>query len=445
MPNLTWYTSTWVNIDIQNYIADIQENQQLITWDYVINENNVNFKEMVKHLFPGEVERFKILNPWSYLGGLIDDKISSYVWIPKDKLDYRFNYDMLVETLLTTWYIMVKLWSDEKKGWRTDAIEWHKYYDDGVTELFIEQYKIEEKNPLDNQLMSTTHYVYVQSFSNHTLKNELFEIQPWVLSYWKPVSLDIIPELTWRPEEQIVMEMDRLVHKVKIESSLIKKVKSIIYSIERKYAEADKQFQNYMDQFIVLQNIEIPKNATKTVYHDGNPYIVTDFDKLGKMVEIDADNWTWSIEIIKNWNELIKEALEFAEKQLQMISAITDVPKIFLWLDSSNWNDSWTFVVKSSWAFYKRIERYRNSIENIFEDLNESFRIKADFIWPSIITVDPDDIAETEIKLVESGLTSKIKSIMKIHWIEETEAKKLLEEIRYEQKIDTPIEDTITI
>gem|GEM_PF-6595102 len=86
------------------------------------------------------------------------------------------------------------------------------------------------------------------------------------------------------------MEIDKLVHKIKIESSLITKIKSIIYSIERKYAEADKQFQNYMDQFIVMQNIEIPKHATKTVYHDGNPYEVTDFDKLGKIVEIDADN-----------------------------------------------------------------------------------------------------------------------------------------------------------
>jgi len=447
MLNLTWYWSTWINSDIQNYLADIQENNEIISWKYITNSLNPNFKEMVKHLFPWEIDRFKILNPWSYIWGLIDDKISAYVWIPKDNLNYRFNYDMLIETLLTTWFVMMKLSSNKKEGWKMSSVEWHKYFDDWVTELFIEQYKVEEKNPLDNQLMNTKHYVYVQSFSNNTLKNELFEIQPWILSYGKPVSLSIIPELAWRPDEQIIMEIDKLVHKIKIESSLITKIKSIIYSIERKYAEADKQFQNYMDQFIVMQNIEIPKHATKTVYHDGNPYEVTDFDKLGKIVEIDADNWTWNIQIIKNWNELIKEALEFAEKQLQMISAITDVPKIFLWLNASEGNNSWTFIVKSSWAFYKRIERYRTSIENVFEDIIKIVKIKQLkwnwFIWPSIITTDPSDIIEDEIKLVEAGLSTKIMSIMKIHNVNENEAKKINEEIKLDQKIDIPIESSI--
>ncbi len=32
--------------------------------------------------------------------------------------------------------------------------------------------------------------------------------------------------------------------------------------------EADKQFQNYMEQFTVFNNIEIPVDARKTVYQD---------------------------------------------------------------------------------------------------------------------------------------------------------------------------------
>jgi len=64
------------------------------------------------------------------------------------------------------------------------------------------------------------------------------------------------------------METEKLVYSIKLESSLIKKVKSIIYSIERKWAEADKQFQNYMEQFMVFNNIEVPADATKTVYQD---------------------------------------------------------------------------------------------------------------------------------------------------------------------------------
>ena len=448
MPPLHWYGPTWINRDIQNYLADIQENQEIISWKYIDNTLNPNFKEMVKHLFPWDEDRFKILNPWSYIWGLVDDKISSYFWIPKDELWYRIDYDKIIETLLTTWYLMLKVWSNEKTWWGVEAIEWHKYFDDGVTEIFVEQYKIEEKNPLDNNIMSSKHYVYVQTFSNNVLKNELFEIQSWVLSFWKSVGLDLIPELTWRPEEQIVTETDRLVYKVKLESSLINKSKSIIYSIERKWAEADKQFQNYMEQFKVFNNIEIPINATKKVFQNWIEYTVTDFSKLWSVVEVDADIWEGTIEIIKNWNDLIKEALEFSERQIRQISAITDLPPIFLGLSDSQWNDSWTSIIKSSWPLYKRIQRYRDWLENLFNDITEVLStIKPEFTWDSIVTSDPADIIKNERQKLADGLTTKIMSIMKIHDVDEVKAKEIyearIEEIKIENELWIEVWETV--
>lgn len=117
---------------------------------------------------------------------------------------------------------------------------------------------------------------------------------------------------------------------MKVEYSLIKKVRSLIYSIERKWMEADKQFQNYMEQYMVFDNIEIPQDAKKSIFQDGIEYKTTDFNKLGKIVESDAEIGKGDIKIIKNGNELIKEALEFSERQLRQISAITDIPAIFL-------------------------------------------------------------------------------------------------------------------
>lgn len=440
MPNLTWYWPTWVSREIQNYLADIQENQEIISWDYVGNKLNPNFNEMVKHLFPWDEKRFALLNPWSYIWGLVDDKISSYFGTPKDELDYRVDYDKIIETLLTTWYLMLKVGSTEKTWWFWEAIEWHKYYDDGVTEMFIEQYKVEEKNALDNNIIDVKNYVYVQSFSNNILKNELFEIQAWVLSFWKPVSLSLIPELEGRPEEQVIMETNRLVYKIKMESSLIKKIKSIIYSIERKWAEADKQFQNYMEQFKVFNNIEIPATATKKVYQDGIEYTVTDFSKLGSVVEVDADNWEGTIEIVKNWNELIKEALEFSERQIRQISAITDVPTIFLWLSDQQWNDSWTSIVKSSGPLYKRIQRYRDGVENLFSDITKVLKdIKPEFTWDSIVTSDPSDVIKNEREKLADWLTTKIMSIMEIHDVDKVKAKEIYEARLAEIKIENEL------
>lgn len=252
----------------------------MISGDYVINPLNDNFKEMIAHLYPGQETRFKNINVGTYIGGLIDDKIGSYMGSPDDKLAYRVDYDKLIETLLTTGYLMLKVFSTKENGWQVSSIDGHKYYTDGVTEYFIEQYKIDEKDPVNNSLFQSKYYVYVQTFSKNILKNKLFEVQPGILSTGKPVPLDLIPELAGRPDEQIIVETDRLVYSMKVEYSLIKKVRSIIYSIERKWMEADKQFQNYMEQYMVFSNIEIPADAKKIVTQDGIEYKVTDFNKL---------------------------------------------------------------------------------------------------------------------------------------------------------------------
>ncbi|HMS90735.1 MAG TPA: hypothetical protein PKC87_00735 [Candidatus Absconditabacterales bacterium] len=428
-------TLTGVSLEIQNYLANIQENQQLISGTYVKDKMNPNFVEMVKHLYPGEEERFQNLVSGSYIGGLIDDKISSYFGAPEDDLDYRIDYDKLIETLLTTGYLMLKV-SYENKKFVLSSFDGHKYYDDGVTEMFVEQYKVQEKNPFDNSILETKKYLYVQTFSGGILKNKLYEISSSVLSSGKEVSLDRIPELAGRPDEQIVTDFSKMVFKIKLETSLIEKVKTIIYSIERKWAEADKQFMNYMDQWTILKNIEIPKDAMKTVSYGGIEYSVTDFSKLGKILEIDADNGDGSVEIVKNGNDLIKEALEFSERQIRQISAITDVPTIFLGLQNENQgNDSGTSIVKSSGSFYKRIERYRIGFENLLWDIKEALNIEIKLTWNSIVTTDPEVIVDNEIKKLDAGLSTRKMSLMRIYNLTDEEATKMLQEIEAEKSL----------
>ena len=431
MFSLTGYVQTGITKEIQNYLADMQNFQEIISGDYVTNPKDPNFIEMITHLYPGQEERFKIINPGTYIGGLVHDKIRGYVGVPEDGLKYRIDYSKLLETLLCTGHMMLKLSSTKTTGWQVSAIDASKYYNDGVTEYFVEQYKVDEKNPASAEIFQTKYYVYVQTFSQNVLKNELFEIQKGVLSVGRKVPLETIPELAWRPEEMTIAETDKLVYSIKVEYSIIKKIRSVIYSIERKWTEADKQFQNYMEQFMVFDNIEIPASARKTVVQDGIEYKVTDFAKLGKIVESDPDIGAGDIKIIKNGNDLIKEALEFSERQLRQISSITDIPTIFLGLESQQGNDSGTSIVKSSGSFYKRIEGYRKDIENLFFDLGEVFWVLKNlkFVWPSIVSSDPDEVLDSEIKKVESGLTSRKRAIMKIEGVTEEEAQKLLEEI----------------
>ena len=185
---------------------------------------------------------------------------------------------------------------------------------------------------------------------------------------------------------------------------------------------------------MVFDNIEIPQDAKKSIFQDGIEYKTTDFNKLGKIVESDAEIGKGDIKIIKNGNELIKEALEFSERQLRQISAITDIPAIFLGLDSKQGNDSGTSIVKSSSWFYKRIERYRDAIGDLYDDLAAKFKEFKDvqLEWSSIVTSDPVEILDSEIKKLEAGITSKRRAIMKVQDIDEASAMKILEEINAE-------------
>ena len=249
---------TGVTFNIQKQLAKISENKKILDWTYLSDISNTNFAEIVAHLYPWQTERAKLLNPWSYLGNIIGDKIKNFVW--EADTNYDINYDILVESILTRWELLLKY---VMKDWaKTDiqSVRAETYWEDWWKEMIIRIYPVYDEESL---YWNMSNYLYVQSYENWILKNQLYKANSLDnLSDLDQVSLDKVYELSHLKPVQTIKNLPRLVEKVSVsDRPMMDTIKSVIYSIDRKLAEAEKHFIEYSENFKTFQTIEMSKTA----------------------------------------------------------------------------------------------------------------------------------------------------------------------------------------
>ncbi len=140
---------TWINSKIQDYLAEQTELLDLISWKYVRKGSWELFEANLKHLFPWDEEKAKLINPGTYIAGIVYDWISSYIWEPKE--NQNINYIDLIEGLLTTWYIRFFQNVDTEQ---LESIKSNKYFYDSAEkkEYFINLYE-KTSPPLHSPLL----------------------------------------------------------------------------------------------------------------------------------------------------------------------------------------------------------------------------------------------------------------------------------------------------
>lgn len=431
---------TWVTKKMQNYLFWIQKAQDILSWDYLNDRNDPNFVEMLKHLYPEAEDRMKLLNPWSYLGNIVWDKIKNFVWDPKSKFS-DINYDVVVESILTRWEVLLKYTNTSATDLWLTEIDPSTYYNDWETEFIVKLYEKEIDRDYNASYKET--YLYVQTFNWSTLKNKLFKI-PYnnlnSISDWVSVPLNTIYQTKWLLVSQEVENLDKLVISIPVTNTPLTDIlRGVIYSIDRKIAEAEKNYVDYVDQFKVFQNIDIPKSAYRIV----NWWRVIDWDLLWKIVKT-SDLWAvWDIRIIKNTNELLDKALERVEKQIVQISTMTDVPLEFFWIKTVT--DSWNWKIVWYTAFYKRITKYRSRIEKGIREWFSTLNIEdTSIIWDAIIRMSDEDILANEAVKLQSKMTSLKRAIMKAQNVDEKEALIIIEEVKQDIKDWLLSDDTTT-
>lgn len=426
---------TWITFEIQDYLANQVELLELISWAYVRKWSWELYEANVKHLFPNDTEQAKIINPWSYIWSIIYDWISSYIWEPKE--EQNINYIDLYEWLLTTWYIRLFQNIDTEK---LESIRSKNYFYDrnDRKEYFINIYE-KESNYVG---ISKDYYLLLETFQNNIFERKLYKLKSLNnLSEWDLVPLDTLDFLSWLQETLTIEWLERLVIEKEIERPLLEKVKTIIFSIEKKLSEIDKNFLDYTEQFKIFRNLEIPDDAYVKL---DNWIKVVDFDKLWKIIQTNDLNWNaWWLEIVRNTNELLIKSIDYIDNQIRSISSITWIPLFAFWIKSEWWNDSWTSKIKSAGLFYKKIEKYRDVLNKMFVEYWKIWKIPDDKqileFW-DITTSDFSEVVENQTKMLEFWVQSKKRAIMKLNNTDEIEASIILKEIQDEKLLNTNIE-----
>ena len=428
--------NTWINSEIQDYLANQTELLNLINWKYVRAWEWELFEANVKHLFPDDLEQAKLINPWSYIWSVVYDWVANYVGEPKENMN--INYIDLYEWLLTTWYIRFFQNVDTNK---LESIKTNKYYYDKdlKKEYFINLYeKIEDyEDNIFTANVNKKYYMLVETFQNWIFERKLFLLNwPANLWVWELRPFDDLEFLKWKAERLSVEWLDRLVIEKQMERPILEKLKTIIFSIEKKLSEIDKNFLNYVEQFKIFRNLEIPENAYKTL---NNWVKIVDFDKLWKIIQVNELNWTsgW-LDIVRNTNDLLVQSIDYIDKQIKFISAISWVPLFAFGIQNEWWNDSWTSKMKSAWLFYKKIERYRDAIVKLFYEFWENFDIadKDQILefW-EITTSDLNEVVDIQKIMIDGWFQSKRRAIMLIQDTDEKDALRVLEEIKEEDEM----------
>lgn len=418
---------TGITFNIQQELASITKNKSIIDWTYLSASDDVNFTEMVKHLYPWEESRAKLLNPWSYIWNIIWDKLKNFVWDAKTAFD--INFDTIVESILIRGQIIIK-YVNEWSKWGISSVRAETYWEDGWVEMIARVYPKYEWELLG----LPTYYLYVQSYNGTTLRNNLYKVNTLDnLSDWEPVDLDKVYELSKLEPVQTIENLPRLAEVVDvIDRPMMDTVRSLIYSIDRKIAEAEKHFNDYSEQFKLFQNIEIPKNC----YIKRDWSKVINWNKLWKIIRTQDYSAIWDIKIIKNWNELLESALKQADKQIQTISAITDIPLNYFGVETAR--DSWQWKEVGASNLFKRVQKYRDKIEytlkKTFKFLSSFQKIDERIDWSAIIRMSENDVLVQQSTMLQNNMTSLVRAIMKTHNVDKAQADIIIEEVKLDQK-----------
>ncbi len=414
--------------DEQKEIVDKAQSKSLITNDYLYDSLNENLKIISELFFDGKIERAKKFNVWSNVFKTVSDTYSFFTWSPQTA--FEFESQKFVADFISLSQMVV--WLERIDGKLTPYyIDAEDYIFSDNTHKVIKYYEKLEKS-------KKVTYMLVQKFFPWYTENKLYKLPSLLSTGWDEVDLGTIEQTsnlseiveTWLDVPAIIVYSERDI--TKVNQSEIDKIKNLWYSLDRKQVLFETQFLQETDQYILYENILFPESAK-----DENWTIVS--SKIWKKLQNNNQIWEKAdIKFISNKNDLIKDAIEYEQKQLSKVTAATGVPLDFLGLNST-WTTSWSSRTLMMGAFVKKIQSIRNRIDVILLNiLKLGWYDNIEIIWDDIIPKSDEALAN-ELKIArEAGFVSQYTSIKKyLHLDTEEEIKTEIDRINLENNILT--------
>lgn len=207
--------------------------------------------------------------------------------------------------------------------------------------------------------------------------------------------------------------------------SMIEKIKSLVYAIDRQIVMNHTQYLQNVESFILFKNVKRPQK----LLDQHNSWKRVDFSEVGRI-----QNW-WqdsSIEFVNNVNSLIDVAIKDTDNHIRRISSMTTVPIEFLWLDS---NDGaigvWSRTLKHG-AFIKKVEYIRDILDQAFMEFLALDNTEEQYTRPDVFAKSSKELAEELATARTANIISQYNAIKEYNGYTDDEAQAEYERIQSE-------------
>lgn len=407
----------------QKYLATKQEWLDLVDNSYLQDPKNSNFIYIKDKFFPDEtVDKTQLLNVGSMLFKSIVDTTSYYVDKPDSEVDYN-PFSSVINFEANGYMLLGFEMVDGELSIKNMPTKDHYYDYDLGADVIVRLYS----KPETNSYSSLQYYLLHTIYYENKIENKLYKLQTTSYDSGVEVPLDTIPETAELEEIEVVpykplrtIKEDVRVQYPKPEVEIIK---PLVYSIDRKAVMFETQFLKNTEQIILFRNIK-PSNLAKAK-DIKNGWV--SYKQIKNDIQFTDDPNAW-IEFINNMNELITEAIEYEQKQIRRISAITSVPTDFLWLESSHWViGQWSRTILHG-AFIRKIESIRSlmdpTLTEMFEIVAKNNWVKPDYSRPDVFVKDEKELVEELAIARTNNLISPLKAVMEYQGIDLEQAEK---------------------
>lgn len=378
------------------HLYELDEFHSMLSDEYLYDKENKQTKFLLEQFYRYEqdkgIERMKLLNLSYSLPSLITEKFADYVGEPETSLD--FELDSFVSSFIWGGLAIFRpqLIDGEFKVSYVPANE-YILSDDGSEKIFT-YYEV-----VDNQNFKKV-YIYEEKFEKNLVTRKLYEVSKLQNSReysveGKEVPLNTIPatsnvapfetlpNITRSP---LVKVHNRILVGSKYGTSEIKKIRSLISSIEIEAFNIQDQFLKHLQA-----KIAVPATALKV-------------DKNGKANVRDLEAFAMEAgdtmpAYVVNGNPLIDKSFDQIEDFLRQICAILTIPTEFMGLKDGGSAESADTKRIRLVSFIKKVEKIRKKFEKGFTELLE---IKNAWVsgeekevmvsWPSIFPDNPIDL-----------------------------------------------------
>ena len=417
-------------------LLDAQLKQKkLITWAYIKDDTNENFKYIKSKFFANEsdIDRVKTLMTWSWLFESVSNTLAYYVGNPS--LTFKFNTELLVKDYTTFWFACVWIY---RKLWKlhTQYLPAENYYRENGVDYIIRAYQKISKTGIDKK---KEYFYLVTWYSDGFIENKLYKVKSILLNDTEQVPLTTLDE-TFDLEELVDTWLTKSFWKIKdedLQTPIIDKIKDKVYSVDRKIMMFDTQFLQNVESFVLMKWINLP---TKIIA-DYNLWNKINFSDLWRYISADSDAW---MEFVENTNNLIKDAMEYEQTQIEKISSITNIPMDFLggmWTAWAIWE--WSRELLHG-AFIKRIinirELFDEFITEIIDTIKQSDNTVIDqYSWDDVFSKNSKDLIDELAVALENKVISRRTSMKKYLWYSDEEVEVELWYIDAETPVVPPV------